>query len=141
MKRLITIILIIALAVPAAAISENDPIVGGWYIMFDYNDMPYTDPSVAGKNYMIYTLFFEESGSISGFSGESVQGVGFYGSGSTLGTWLKNGDKYTVNIVGIGIGDATIENDRLIVKMTANIYYSMRRLEWGSWENDLITKY
>ena len=89
MKRLITIILILSLAVPAAAVAETDPIVGGWYIMLDYHDMPYEDTSLtSGKNYMIYMLFFEENGSISGFSGESLQSIGFYGSGSTLGTWL-----------------------------------------------------
>jgi len=141
MKRLIAIVLILALAVPAAVAAENDPIVGGWYIMLDYNHMPYDDTLADGKNYMIYTLFFEESGTISGFSGESIQGTGFYGYGSTLGTWLKNGDGYTVNIIGIGISNSTIENDRLILFASDNIYYSMRRLDWGSWENDLIRKY
>lgn len=141
MRKLVTIMLILALAVPAAVAAENDPIVGGWYIMLDYNDMPYDDTLADGKNYMIYMLFFEESGTISGFSGESIQGAGFYGYGSTLGTWLKNGDGYTVNIIGIGISNSTIENDRLILFASDNIYYSMRRLDWGSWENDLIRKY
>lgn len=137
MKRLITIILIITLAVPAAVIAEQDPIVGGWYIMFDYHDMPYTDPSADGKNYMIYTLFFEESGTIAGFSGESTQNIGFLGSGATYGTWQKDGDVYTVNLFGIGASHPVISNGRLYIQVM-NVYYSMRRLFWASWEKDLI---
>lgn len=141
MRKLITVILILSLFLPAAVLAEDpDPIVGAWYIMLDYKDAPYDDPSMAGKNYMIYVMFFEPSGTISGFSGESVQNIGFYGAGSTIGTWVKSGDTYTTSIVGIGTSNPTIEDGRLIIFAAGKIHYSMRRLEWASWENDLISR-
>lgn len=139
MKRLITIILILVLTVPGVSVAEHDPIVGGWYIMFDYHDMPYEDTSLtSGKNYMIYTLIFEEDGTVAGFSGESKQNIGFLGSGATYGTWQKDGDIYTVNIFGVGTSHPVISNDRLYIQ-TINVYYSMRRMFWANWEKDLIT--
>lgn len=142
MKRLIAIILILVLIVPATAIGEEkDPIIGPWYIMFEYKDSPYEDEMLAGKNYMIYILIFEESGTISGMSGESMKGIGFYGSGSTVGTWLKAGDTYAATITGIGTSNPTIENDRLLIRMTENVHYVMRRMEIGDWNKDMVFKY
>ena len=140
MKKLITVILILALFLPAAALAaDQDPIVGAWYIMLDYNEMPFEDDgSVTGKNYMLYVLIFEESGTISGFSGESVQGIGFYGTGSTLGTWMNVDGVYAATIAGIGTSRPTIEDDRLILRMAGRVHYSMRRLEIGSWTDDLV---
>ena len=143
MKKLIAIIMIIALLLPATVLADNpDPIVGAWYIMLNYNDMPYEDKSGSeGKNYMIYVMIFEDTGAISGISGESLQGIGFYGSGTPIGTWVNAGGKYTASVTGIGVINPAIEGDRLIVQMTTNVYYSMRRIEMGSWEDDLIIRY
>lgn len=139
MKKLIAIVLIIALAVPALAMAETDPIVGAWYIMFDYSEYPYTN-EVAGKNYMVYIMFFEESGTISGISGESDQSTGLTANGSAIGTWKNSGSFYNVNLIGIGENKAEFSGDRLLVQMLPNIWYSMQRLNCGSWYTDLIYK-
>lgn len=139
MKKLFAVILILALIIPAVSMAaEPDPIVGAWYLMLDYTKSPYEDSSFENKNYMIYVLFFEEDGTVSGFSGESIQGVGFYGAGTIRGTWLHAGDIYAANISGFGTSNPTIEDGRLILWASGNIYYSMRRLEWSSWTDDLI---
>jgi len=138
MKKLITIILIMALALPALALAEPDPIVGAWYMLIDYSRYPF--PEMQGKNYMIYVLIFEESGIISGISGESAQGDGLTASGSTLGAWVKNGDSYTVSMIGIGNNKAEFHGDRLHVQMLDNIWYSLQRMDFSDYYTDVIVK-
>ena len=139
MKKLLTLILILALALPALALADPDPIVGGWYIMFDYTEYP--DPSqVDGKEYFIYVMFFEEDGTISGVSGESLLNGGLTANGSAIGSWTNNGSSYTLNMIGIGSNQAEFSGDRLLVQMTENVWYSMQKMNWGSWYTDLVIR-
>lgn len=141
MKKLITIILILALLLPAAAPAEQqDPILGAWYIMLDYSEYPATAES-AGKKYMLYIMIFEEDGTISGISGESLETTGLYANGSAIGTWQNNGGAYTVNMIGVGSNAAEFSGDRLLVQMTGNVWYSMQRMNWGGWYTDLVFRY
>lgn len=137
MKRFIVLLLVFVLCVPYAVANNADPIVGGWYVMFDYRDLP-ASAETAGKNYMFYLLFFESDGTINGVSGENLQNTGIYANCSSLGTWSNNNGVYTVNVVGLGTSNPTIENDRLIFRMIDTIHYSMRRLECGSWYTDIL---
>lgn len=137
MKRFIVLLLVVVLCVPYAVADNADPIVGGWYVMFDYRDLP-ASAETAGKNYMFYLLFFESDGTINGVSGENLQSSGIYANCSSLGTWSNNNGVYTVNVVGLGTSNPTIENDRLIFRMIDTIHYSMRRLECGSWYTDIL---
>ena len=64
MKKILSLILILALAVPALALAENtDPIVGAWYVLFDYKELP-SQPAIEGKDYMLNMFFFEPSGAM-----------------------------------------------------------------------------
>lgn len=119
----------------------KDPIIGSWYIMLDYKEAPQTGET-AGKNYMLYIMIFEESGTISAISGESLESSGLYANGSAVGTWSKDEDgRYTVNILGLGSNKAEISGDRLLVQMTQDIWYSMQRMNMGGWYTDMILRY
>jgi hypothetical protein len=138
MKKLITVFMILALVLPAtASASDQDPIIGGWYIMFDYREIP-TMPETEGKMYMLYIMLFEKDGSIYGITSERGETLGLSAMGSAIGTWSKDNNIYTVNIVGVGTSNPTIEDDRLIIKMTDTVCYSMRRLEMGSFYKDIV---
>ena len=136
MKKLIAIILILALLLPAAALAA-DPIEGAWYIMLDYDDGPQT-AETADKDYMFYIMIFEPSGTISGVSCEASKTTGLFANGSAVGTWSNNGGKYTVNVVGIGSNTAEFSGDRLLVQMTENVWYSMQKMNMGGWYTDLM---
>ena len=137
MKKLITIILTLVLLLPAAALAEKDPIIGGWYITLDYRDIAGT-AGAENRAYMIYIMYFEDTGTITGISAESSTSGEFVSQGSVIGNWSRQGDDYTVNVVGLGETHPTIENGRLIVKMVDTVHYSMRRMEQGSWFTDIL---
>jgi len=140
MKKLITIILAMALILPTAAPAEDkDPIIGAWYIMLDYRDIPET-PESAGKNYMIYIMIFDDSGSITGITAEDIQNSGMVAQGAAIGTWSKTDDGYTVNMIGVGSNRAEFSDDRLLVQMVQNVWYSMQRLNMGSWYNEIVIR-
>ena len=139
MKKLLSVILILVLILPAATMAAApDPIVGAWYLSLDYRETSTDDPFMAGKKYMVYILIFDESGTIYSMVAEANQSYGFYGSCSTAGAWVQAGGTYTASLSNIGTCNPTIENERLIIRITENIWYSMRRLELGSWTDDLI---
>ena len=141
MKKLITLILILALFLPAAALAADpDPIVGGWYVSFDYRDSPYKDPSIEGKDYMFYILFFQDDGLISGVSGEHLTESGLTANAAGLGKWSNENGVYTASIIGLGSINPVFDGDRLLVEMASSVYYSMRRLEIGSWYTDLVIR-
>lgn len=138
MKKLLCVLLIIALLVPVMAFAD-DPIVGAWYVMFDYKDYPQS-AETAGKNCMLYMLFFDQSGVISGLSAEYAD-TGWTASASVVGTWSNSDGTYTVNLIGIGSFPAEFSNDRLLVKIAENAWYSMRSMEWSNWYTDIILRF
>ena len=138
MKKLITVLLILSMIMPAAALADSDPIVGAWYIMLDYRESPV--PDYTGKSYMLYIMIFEEDGAISGISGEHLA-TGLYASGSTIGSWKKENGKYSVNVVGVAPGYAEFSENRLLVQMTTNVWYSMQRMNMGDWDKEMVIRY
>lgn len=140
MKRFFCLLAVLVLLPFAVIAEEADPIIGTWYIMLDYTEYPQT-AETNGKNYMLYILVFEESGTISGVSAESTNTTGLYGSASAVGTWSNDNGKYTVNLIGVGSNSAEFDNDRLLVQMTPNVWYSMQRMNKGNWYTDLIIRY
>lgn len=141
MKIIISVLLIVCMLVPAVAFADDqDPITGAWYIMLDYREGPQTSQTI-GKTYMIYVLFFEESGSISAVSGEIMEATGLTASGTRVGTWVNSNGKYTVSIVGIGTYPAEFSGDRLLVQVTSSAWYSMQRMNVGNWYTDIVMRY
>ena len=109
MKRLITIILILALIIPAAAIADDrDPIVRAWYMYYNKFDAPEMESAFKGMDQQSGIYFFYEDGVIyiSSIAISGKEGTPGYVS---CGKWEKVNDKYIVSIVGIGQGDAIIE--------------------------------
>ena len=138
MKRLIALILAIVLFPVVSLSEEPDPIVGAWYIMLDYNEIP-VSAETAGKDFMFYIVFFDEDGKISGVSGESLETTGLYANGSGVGSWSNVDGKYTVNMIGVGSNSAELSGDRLFLQMLPNVWYSMQRLNMGSWYSDIVS--
>ena len=136
MKRLLCLLLALVLFPVVSLADDPDPIVGAWYIMLDYKD--YQVPETAGKNYMLYIMIFEESGVLSGISGESLEGSGLIANGSSIGTWSKDGDKYVINMIGVGSNSAMFFGRNLLVQMLPTVWYSMQRMNLGSWYTDLV---
>ena len=139
MKKLLCLLLVF-LFVPVFSFADPDPILGAWYIMFDYSEYP-ASPQTASKNYMIFIIVFEENGVISGISGESTDAAGLTASGSAIGTWKNENGSYTLNIVGVGSNSGEFSGDRLLVQMAPNVWYSMQRLNLGDWYTDLVIRY
>ena len=139
MKRLLCLFLALVLFPVVSLADDPDPIVGAWYIMLDYKDIP-ASTETAGKDFMFYILFFDEFGTVSGVSGESLESTGLYANGSGLGNWTKSGEKYTVNMIGVGETSAELSGDRLLLQMLPAVWYSMQRLNMGSWFSDIIVR-
>ena len=89
---------------------------------------------------MLYIIIFEESGTLSGISGVSLEGSGLTANGSSIGTWSKDGDKYIVNMVGVGSNSAMFFGQNLLVQMLPTVWYSMQRMNLGSWYTDIIVR-
>lgn len=141
MKKLITITLILAMLMSAAALAETpDPIVGAWYLMLDYSNAPQTGETKDMK-YSVLVMIFEEDGTLSCLSGDSTKTNGLTGQGAAVGTWQKNGGAYTVNIIGSGSNRAELKDGRLLVEIMQYTWYSMRPLECGSWYSDIVVRY
>ena len=140
MKKLFCLLLVLLLVPFSTFADDPDPIVGAWYIMLDYTEYPQT-ADTENKNYMFYMMIFEENGTISGVSGESLKTTGLYASGSAIGTWSNDNGKYTFNMIGVGSNAAEFDGDRLLVQMTTNVWYSMQRMNKGNWYSDLIIRY
>ena len=136
MKKLIAVILILALLLPAAALAA-DPIMGAWYIMLDYSAYP---ADSGGKSLLLYVLLFDNQGKVFATTTEIMMDNTVNSLGDCVGEWSNNDGVYTVSLIGIGTSNPTIEDDRLIIKMYENIHYSMRKLDFGSWYTDLVMR-
>ena len=139
MKRFICLLFVLVLIPIVSFSSDIDPIIGSWYIMLDYNEIPPTADS-AGKEYMLFVIIFDETGNISCVTAESLENIGLYANGSILGTWSNNDGKYIVNMIGVGSNSAEFSDDRLLLQMTPTVWYSMQRLNKGSWYTDIIVR-
>ena len=128
MKRLIAIILILALAVPAAALADDrDPIVRAWYMYYNKLDAPEMESAFKGIDQQSCIYFFYEDGIIyiSSIAISAKDGTPGYLS---CGKWEKVNGKYNVSIMGIGQGDALIEGDNLLVNIQDNYYFILHKL-------------
>ncbi|MBO7711764.1 MAG: hypothetical protein J6S50_03105 [Oscillospiraceae bacterium] len=139
MKKLLTIILILALAVPALALAEEtDPIVGAWYVIFNYKELP-PQPAIEEKDYVVNVFVFEPSGALTFFALDAKKDNTREAYADISGKWTKKDDKYTYS--GIGIGNnlgLELDGDIIKVQITDNIWYVMHRMEWDSFYDTMI---
>ena len=120
MKKLVTIILILALLLPAAAgaLGKNDRIVGFWYMFMDGTYYPEVAASYGGYDYALSAYFFSPDGTISLLENDIKDGVATP-TFMSCGKWEKSGfNKYSAQI--LGIGDCTID-----IEDNGNMYLTL----------------
>ena len=141
MKRLITIILILAMIMPAAVCAEEqDPIIGTWYINFRIKGSPMeSDLSEFDTSIMLIT--FSETSSIYlielDYSGSKLTNNGL----NTIGKWEKTGTGYELSIISVGISNAVIQDGMLNAAIyNTGIYMKYRRLEEFNFYTEMYRK-
>ena len=129
MKKLITVILIMALLLPAAALAA-EPIVGVWNMHIDLKEYPELKSTYGDFDSLSDLYFFNEDGSISSLEGY-VTGGACTPTFTGVGRWSKNGSKYNVSIMGVGETTATVSGAELHLKVpnvSYDIAMKLRRL-------------
>lgn len=129
MKKLITVILILALLIPAAAFADRDPIIGYWYLYMDLKLYPEMKSAYKGNYDDLISMYkFEESGVINALENDTFNGQGtpvFAGNGK----WSKTSTGYEYSLVGIGQGTLTIEGDDMWLSIqNGTMYMKLRRI-------------
>ena len=126
MKKLITVILILTLILPAAASADDpDPIVGNWYFLYDKSKCPELSSTFNGLDLAISVYWFTENGII--YSSEvSVLGEKGTTGYSPVGKWEKDDSGYHYSIIGIGESNLILENDEMLLNLPTNPTFYMR---------------
>ena len=116
MKKLITIILALALILPASALAvETDPIIGYWYMFIDCKQYP-EFASVVGYADNIFTMYyFHADGSVSAVSATMKDGS-LTPEASAFGKWEKESDgNYMGKLFAMGNVPLELKDDTLIM--------------------------
>ena len=121
MKRLITIILILALLLPAAALADRDPIVGCWYVYTGVVE----DPDIRKDTYYeISTFTFtEEGGVLSSTYDISEEGITTAKDYKMFALWTKENGKYYVNLGLDGAVELSFDGEDMFFPVST---YSIR---------------
>ena len=115
MKKLITIILLLALITPMAALADRDPIVGSYYALQDYKLYPETAPDDSIDMIIMVLTFYEDGtimnteNDISGRTGKQVF--------SSAGKWEKTDTGYKISLIGLGEGEGILEEDAVLIPL------------------------
>ena len=130
MKRLITVILILAMLLPASALAADpDPIVGSWYMFFDVQKNPEMETLFQefDRCYIIYT--FSDAGIVYCLENDVKDNTGTP-SYATAGKWEKTGTTYSVSLIGYGTGNAYIKENELFSELYGieDFYFRLRKL-------------
>ena len=128
MKKLITVILIMAMLLPAAAMAA-DPIIGNWYFLYDKSEYPEIASMFGNADVSFSVYRFMESGTI--MSTElSVTGDTGTADYVAAGRWVKEDYGYKYSIIGIGEGKALVEGDNMFFATQGmeGVYMLLRRM-------------
>ena len=111
MKKLLALILILALALPALALATpSELIIGCWYMLVDNDWYPEMMKNLGDYDYTISVYIFSGDGNIYVMEGDIKDGAAepFF---HACGTWEKaNGTgQYTYRIIGLGEGSVRVE--------------------------------
>lgn len=129
MRKLITMILILALALPALTLAEEpDPIVGCWYTFIDNSRYPELMKNYGDYDYVLSAYLFAEDGKIYLLENDVKDGAAtpvFY----CCGAWDKAQDirKYNYKIMGIGEGTIRLEEggDMYLIMGDLSLHFRM----------------
>lgn len=132
MKKLITIILILAMLLPAAALAEDrDPIVGSWYMLYDKSLYPEMAANFSNTDLIIMIFSFQEDGTVIVTENDITNGVS-KASGAVAGKWEKGDPLYKYSILGMGQGDAYVDEGCIYLNIGTEDqrgYFRMRKME------------
>ena len=137
MKKYVALVLILMMILPSAqAAEERDPIVGCWYMLYDFHDTPELVSAFGSDAEKVMTICdFSENGAIMMLDLTTKDNIGTptYNGG---GKWSNDGSTYTYSIIGLGSGDAYIDDYFLCLyiedaskQLGRNVYLRLRRME------------
>lgn len=130
MKKLLTLILAVALILPAAAMAEDrDPIVGCWYMFFDGDMYPEAKFAFGDCDNEISVYYFKQDGTIMMLDNTVTGGTGnpIY---TLCGRWeIRNGEYY-ISIISLGEGKTILDGDVLKIPAFSvdNIFVIIHRI-------------
>lgn len=138
MKKLFSLILILALICPVCALADDvDPVVGVWYADLEFEDAPSFDGS---QDYVsaILLLFVKSDGEIGFFELDFNKGGHEEIGPDNFGKWEKTGNNtYKFSIMGVGEYPAYIKNGDLhAVILVKDCYYILHKMDRYNWYND-----
>lgn len=113
MKKLVAVVLLLALIAPAAALADHDPIVGSYYALQDYILYPEVSPA-DNIDMIIMVLTFYEDGTIMNTEND-ISGKTGTTSFNSIGKWEKTDNGYIVSLIGLGEGKAIVEDDAILI--------------------------
>lgn len=130
MKKMLTIVLILTLAVPAAALADDqDPIVGCWYMCIAAKDLP---GGIVDEEYIYSPMIFvfTPGGQILVQETDFTESSGTAGTVSNAGKWEKTEDgKYITSVIAIGENEAMLDSDILAAcVLNSSTYVLLRRM-------------
>lgn len=126
MKRLIAIIMIMALLVPAAALA-GEPIVGTWYMLFDKSVTPEIADLFQGYDLIVAAYSFMENGTVILTENDILNGNSEPHTGGS-GKWEKKQTNYSYSIIGLGSGEAYVKDDMIYLEAQNGVYLKLRRM-------------
>ena len=141
MKRLITIILILALTLPAAAVAEEqDQIVGTWYMYCNVPGSP-MESSYPDLDSSLILFTFEKSGNVFYIELDYKGTIVTPNDRVIAGKWEKDGSNYKVSIIAGGVSDAFIKDGMLHAAVfNSELYMVLRKLEPFDFYNEMYRK-
>lgn len=152
MKKLITIILILAMIVPAASMAAEisveeykDPLVGYWYLLIEKEELPEKMQKELNKGYYTSPMVSEltiyritEDGTIYQIAGDFLGSYSEAHGGNVCGSWVKTDDsEYIVTVVGKGSGIVNFEDSRMYIYFGGDTYFAFHKMETFILETDL----
>ena len=126
MKKLVTVLLILALLLPAAALA--DEIVNSWYIVYSKEAVPEMASAFQDYDLIVAVYSFMPDGSVMQSENDIKGGTANPHCGP-VGKWEANGSEYTYSILGLGSGRAFIKDGLLHLELQGGIKMVFRKME------------
>lgn len=138
MKRLIVVILILMLTLPAVvSADEQDPIIGCWYICIDANDAP---QNLIDEGYIYSSMIFvfTPGGQILYQNIDFKESSGTSSDVTYIGKWNKKDNDYIVSIISVGENKALLSDNILAACIfNSKQYIVLRKMTSLNMYNDI----
>lgn len=133
MKKLITIILIIALILPAPALMEENtsPVTGKWSCYFDIASLGEAYLKVMSYSLMVYDLYLFENGSayMTNLSIDKKTGKPDFSFGALDGVWIGDSSDMTIKVGSQTYKASISEDGYLLLYMTKSVPMAFVRVD------------